>query len=588
MTLDAFIVLVVLVSATVGFIQDRYPPEGVAFAALIALTASGILNVKESLSGFSSEATITVACMFVLSAGLMRSGALGWIGRALVRYGTTPMRLKFMTTMTAGPVSAFVNNTAAVAVFLPLVLEACERHRISPAKVLIPLSYSTQIGGVCTLIGTSTNLLVSSIAVSAGMPALMMFTPTPLGIILFGVGLLYLLLVAPWLLPANRGAELMAQYGLSDYLAELRVDLGSRIAGQHLRTSAIEAQHGVRIIEILRRDEKMLAPADLVLQPEDIVLVQGSPQNLFAFRESLGLTMTPHFVPRLEMLESGDIEVVEALIPPDSRFAGETIAKLRMQLHQNALVLALHRRGTPIRDKLSSITVAVGDALLLLVSRSDLPDLRREGDLILVERSARPAAARQGRAALGIVIAVLVAASMNWVPITIGALAGILLMVMTRVLTLEETYAAVNWRVVAVLAAMIPLGLAMEKSGLAAHLVGFIGSASDSNSPWIALALVYLATALLTEVMSNNGTAVLLGPIAISLARAMEVDPMPFLMAVMFAASTSFSTPVGYQTNMMVYSAGGYRFSDFLRVGIPLNLVFFLASVLLIPRIWPF
>ncbi len=588
MTLDAFIVLVVLVSATVGFIQDRYPPEGIAFAALIALTASGILDVREALSGFSSEATITVACMFVLSAGLMRSGALGWIGRALVRFGTTPMRLTFMATMTAGPVSAFVNNTAAVAVFLPLVLEACERHRISPAKVLIPLSYSTQIGGVCTLIGTSTNLLISSIAVTAGMPALMMFTPTPLGIILFAIGLLYLLLIAPWLLPANRGAELMAQYGLSDYLAELRVGLGSRIAGQHLRTSAIEAQHGVRIIEILRRDEKMLAPADLVLQPDDILLVQGSPQNLFAFRESLGLTMTPHFVPRLEMLESGDIEVVEALIPPDSRFAGETIAKLRMELHQNALVLALHRRGTPIRDELSSISVTVGDALLLLVSRADLPDLRREGDLILVERSARPAAARQGRAALGIVIAVLFAAAMNWVPITIGALAGILLMVMTRVLTLEETYAAVNWRVVAVLAAMIPLGLAMGKSGLAAHLVGFLVSASDSNSPWIALALVYLATSLLTEVMSNNGTAVLLGPIAISLARAMEVDPMPFLMAVMFAASTSFSTPVGYQTNMMVYSAGGYRFSDFLRAGIPLNLVFFLASVLLIPRIWPF
>ncbi len=588
MTLDAFIVLVVLVSATVGFIQDRYPPEGIALAALIALTASGILKVPEALGGFSSEATITVACMFVLSAGLMRSGALGWIGRVLVRFGTTSMRLKIMASLTAGPVSAFVNNTAAVAVFLPLVLEACERHKISPSRVLIPLSYSTQFGGVCTLIGTSTNLLVSSIAVSSGMTALQMFTPTPLGVILFAIGLLYLVVIAPWLLPAHRGAELMAQYGLSDYLAELRVDLGSRIAGKHLRTGAIEAQHGVRIVEVLRGDEKMLAPADLVLQPEDILLVQGSAQNLFAFREHLGLTMTPHFVPKLEMLESGDIEVVEALIPPDSRFAGETIAKLRMELHQSALVLALHRRGTAIRDKLGSITVTVGDALLLLVSRSDLPNLRREGDLILVERSARPAAARQGRAALGIVVAVLVAASLDWVPIAVGAMAGILLMVMTRVLTLEEAYAAINWRVVAVLAAMIPLGLAMQKSGLAAYLVGFLVSASDSNSPWIALAMVYLATALLTEVMSNNGTAVLLGPIAISLARAMEVDPMPFLMAVMFAASTSFSTPIGYQTNMMVYSAGGYRYSDFLRVGIPLNLLFFAASVLLIPLIWPF
>jgi len=380
----------------------------------------------------------------------------------------------------------------------------------------------------------------------------------------------------------------MAQYGLVDYLAELRVSLESRIAGQHLRATVAEAKHGVRIVEVIRGTEKLLAPGDILLHPGDILLVQGAAKNLFAFREQLGLTMTPNFQPKLEMLESGEIEVVEALIPPNSRFAGETIAKLRLELHQNALVLALHRRGTPIRDELSSISVAVGDALLLLVRRNELADLRRDGDLILVERSARPAAGRQGRTALAIVVGVLLAASLDWMPITIAALAGILLMVTTRVLTLEETYASINWRVVAMLAAMIPLGLAMEKSGLASYLVGFLVSASGSSSPWVALALVYLATALLTEVMSNNGTAVLLGPISISLARTMEVDPLPFLMAVMFAASTSFSTPVGYQTNMMVYTAGSYRYSDFLRVGIPLNLLFFVVSVFMIPRIWPF
>ncbi len=588
MSLDAFIVLLVLVTAMVGFIQDYYPPEGIAFAALIVLSATGILSVSETLGGFSNPATITVACMFVMSAGLMRSGAIGWMGRALVRFGTTRLRLTLMMSMTAGPISAFINNTAAVAVFLPLLLEACERHKISPSKLLIPLSYATQFGGVCTLIGTSTNLLVSSIAVSSGMQALNMFTPTPLGLVLFAVGLLYLIVVAPKLLPDRRGAEVMAQYGLVDYLAELRVSLESRIAGQHLRATVAEAKHGVRIVEVIRGTEKLLAPGDILLHPGDILLVQGAAKNLFAFREQLGLTMTPNFQPKLEMLESGEIEVVEALIPPNSRFAGETIAKLRLELHQNALVLALHRRGTPIRDELSSISVAVGDALLLLVRRNELADLRRDGDLILVERSARPAAGRQGRTALAIVVGVLLAASLDWMPITIAALAGILLMVTTRVLTLEETYASINWRVVAMLAAMIPLGLAMEKSGLASYLVGFLVSASGSSSPWVALALVYLATALLTEVMSNNGTAVLLGPISISLARTMEVDPLPFLMAVMFAASTSFSTPVGYQTNMMVYTAGSYRYSDFLRVGIPLNLLFFVVSVFMIPRIWPF
>ena len=588
MTLDAFIVLVILVSATVGFIQDRYPPEGIACAALIALTVSGILTVPEALGGFSNEATITVACMFVLSAGLMRSGALAWLGRWLIRFGTTRFRLTAITALTAGPVSAFINNTATVAVFLPLLLEATERHKISPSKLLIPLSYATQFAGVCTLIGTSTNLLVSSIAVSSGMEPLQMFTPTPLGIVLFGAGLLYLLLIAPMLLPGRRGTEVMTQYGLTDYLAELRVGLESRVAGQHLRVAAVEGQHGVRIVEVMRDEEKLLAPGDLVLQPGDILLVKGSARNLFSFREHLGLTMTPHFVPKLEMLESGDIEVVEALIPPNSRFIGETIAALRMELHQNALVLALHRRGTSVREKLGDIEIAIGDALLLLVRRAELPDLRREGDLSLVERSARPAAARQGRTALSIVAAVVIAAAMGWVPIAIAALAGILMMVMTKVLTLDETYASINWRVVAMLAAMIPLGLAMQKSGLATVLVSYVVQGFAADSPWVALFLVYMVTAILTEIMSNNGTAVLLAPIAISMARSLEVDPMPFVMAVMFAASTAFSTPVGYQTNLMVYNAGGYRFRDFLRVGIPLNLLFMAIATQLIPRIWPF
>lgn len=588
MTLEAFIVLLVLVSATVGFIQDRYPPEGVAFAALIVLVLSGVLKVPEALSGFSNTATITVACMFVLSAGLMRSGALSWIGRFLLRFGKTPLRMSMATTLSVGPISAFVNNTAAVAVFLPLIIEAAERHKLSPSKLLIPLSYASQFGGVCTLIGTSTNLLVASIAASAGMQAFGIFTPTPHGLLLFAVGAVYLLVVAPLLLPERRSGELMAQYGLVDYIAELRVGLESRMAGEPLRLSAIEAQFGVRIVEVIRDGQKLFAPIDVTAKPGDILLAQGAAQNLFAFREKYGLTMTPDFVPRLEMLESGEIEVVEALVPPESRFAGEPLSKLRFELHGNALVLAIHRRGTALREKLGELTVKVGDALLLLVKRSELAYLRRDGDLILVERTTRPAAGRQSRYALAIVVAVFAAAVAGWVPIAIGALAGIILMVMTRVLTLEEVYAAVNWRVIMLLAGMIPLGLAMEKSGLARLLVEQLLMHSEAATPLFALAMIYLTTAILTEVMSNNGAAVLLTPLAITMARALEADPMPFVMAVMFAASTSFATPVGYQTNMMVYSAGGYRYRDFLKVGIPLNLMFFAVSVWFIPQIWPF
>lgn len=588
MTLESFIVLLVLVSVTVAFTQDHYPPEGIAFAALIALVLFGVLKVPDALSGFSNQATITVACMFVLSAGLMRSGALSWIGRFLLRFGTTPARLSMASTFAVGPMSAFVNNTAAVAVFLPLIIEAAQRHKIAPSKLLIPLSYASQFGGVCTLIGTSTNLLVASIAAGAGMHAFGIFTPTPHGLILFAVGAVYLLLVAPMLLPERRTGELMAQYGLVDYIAELRVGLGSTIAGMPLRLSALEAQFGVRVVEVIRNGEKLFAPVDVTPQPGDVLLVQGAAQGLFAFREKYGLTMTPDFVPNLEMLESGDIEVVEALVPPDSRFAGDPLSRLRFELHGNALVLAMHRRGTSLRDKLGELTVQVGDALLLLVKRSELAYLRRDGDLILVERTARPAAARQGRFALAIVIAVFASAVAGLMPIAVAALSGVLAMVMTRVLNLDEVYAAINWRVIMLLAGMIPLGLAMEKSGLALLVVEQLLLHSGAGTPLMALAMVYLATALLTEVISNNGAAVLIAPLAITMARALDADPMPFVMAVMFAASTSFATPVGYQTNMMVYNAGGYRYRDFLKVGIPLNLIFFVLSVWFIPRIWPF
>lgn len=596
------LVLVLLVAAIVLFVTERLPVEVVSLLMLAtllllavvgpatgAVSAERWLSVPECLSGLSNPAVVTVAVMFVLSAGLEKTGALGAVGRGLLRLGRHPFVFLVVMMLAVGVVSAFVNNTATVAVFLPLVLMVCARRNLPAARMLIPLSFASQFGGVCTLIGTSTNLLVSSISERAGAGAFRMFEFTPLGVILLGTGLVYLAVTSRWLLPARRGGELTETWQLGEYLTEVRLLADSPLIGKTVAESRLAERHEVTVLEILRNDRKIWAPHETQLQAGDVLLVSGRVQSLLDLRASTGLEIAPEFELKDRTLRAQELVLVEALVAPRSGLVGRTLGETEFRWRSGAIVLALQRRGQVLREKLANLPLQFGDALLLLAQREELPKLRADENLIVLSET-EPPPIRSGRAllAVGLVAAVVALAALNLLPIVVSAVLGGLAMVLTRCVTLQQAYAAMDWKVIFLLAGTLPLGLALERSGaatfVAVHTLGWV----QDFGPWAVLAGLYLLTAVLTEFMSNNAAAVLLAPIAISTAAKMGVDAKPLLMAVAFAASTSFATPVGYQTNAMVYSAGGYRYADFLRIGIPLNVIFWALAVWFIPRFWPF
>jgi di/tricarboxylate transporter len=599
---EMVLVLVLVAATLVLFVTERLPVELVSLLVLGALLlicvagpAVGLIQadkwitLQDALSGFSNQAVVTVAAMFVLSAGLQKTGALGAVGRTLVRLGRNQTLLLVAMMVVVGGASAFANNTAIVAVFLPLVLMVCARRNLPPSRVLIPLSFASQFGGVCTLIGTSTNLLVSSISHKAGLGSFGMFEFAPFGAILLGVGIVYLLITSRWLLPARRGAELTETYQLREYLTEVRVLPGSPLIGKTVAESRLGERHDVTVLEILRDDRKIWTPQDAQLQAGDILLVRGKIKSLMDLRTSTGLEIEPEFQLKDKTLEAQDLTLVEALIAPRSRLAGRTLSDSYFRWRYDAIVLALQRHSHLLREKLAGVRLRFGDALLLLLRKDGLARLRADDNLIVLSEVESPSL-RSGKAilALGIIGTVVALAALNILPILVSAIVGGLAMVLTRCLTVEQAFEAVDWKVIFLLAGVLPLGLALERSGgskfLADHTLGWMGL----FGPLAVLATLYLLTAILTEFMSNNAAAVLLAPIAISTAAKLGVDPKPMLMAVTFAASTSFATPVGYQTNTMVYGAGGYRFTDFTKIGVPLNLIFWGLAVWFIPKFWPF
>lgn len=602
MSVEILLVLAITAGAVYLFVSEKFRADLVALMVLGALVVVGLfqhlvewirperwITPEEGISGFSNPATITVAAMFVLSAGLQKTGGVAvaarWL-RPLIKY---PTLFLLVMVLAVGSVSAFINNTAAVAVFMPLVLAACESGRVSASKLLIPLSFASQFGGVCTLIGTSTNLLVSSISERAGLGALSMFEFTPLGVILLGAGTLYLVVFSRWLLPDRRGAQLTENYQLGDYIAELRVLAGSRLVGQTLATSKFGRREEVTVLEILRAGIRLFAPWHEPIQPDDVLLVRGGARELMEAKAAWKLELEPEFQLKDEALEAKDLQLAEVLVATGSELIDRSLADVQFHRRYNAIVLGIQRRQQTVREKLNQVRLRFGDALLLLGPKEELARLRGDRNFLVLEQIEEPSLRRAKiPLALGIIAAVVALAALNVMPILVSSIVGCIALVVTRCLTLEEAYGAIDWKVIFLLAGVLPLGLAMEKSGAARLLgssaLGWVGV----FGPIAVLAVLYLLTAALTEFMSNNATAVLMAPIAISTAGTLGVDPKPLLMAVCFAASTSFATPVGYQTNTMVLHPGGYRYADFLRIGIPLNLIFWALAVYFIPKYWPF
>lgn len=587
MGLDAILTLLVLFGGVVLFASEKLPVDLVAMILLAAVTLLGLVTPAEALSGFSSQATITVAAMFVLSAGLTRTGALRVVGRmfARIRY-TWLFTLSVMISLAT--MSAFVNNTAALAVFLPVVLSVAAAKGFSASKVLIPMSYAAQMGGVCTLIGTSTNLLVHALAQDLGLPGFGLFEFAPLGLITMAAGLVYMMIVGPILLPERRGAELTQTYELGKFITELRVMPDSPLVGQSVADAGLGEKFGVYVIELLRDTEKVWSPRAQKIAVDDILLVRGDWKKINELKNRAKLQLEPEFQLRDAQFQDEDQVLAEVLITPGSRYVGHSLAELRPHWQPGSIVIAIQRRGEVVRDKLRQASLRLGDILLVMTRSDQMSALRSDTNLVVLsEQDEDPASRRGALIAVAIMFAVIGSAFLELMPIVVAAILGVIAMVVSRCLDPDEVYEAVDWRVIILLAGVIPLGLALRNSGAAELIASGAVSLVGGWGPVAALAAIYLVTAVLTEAMSNNATAVLMTPIAAAAAISMDANPTAFLVAVAFAASTSFATPVGYQTNTMVYSAGGYRFTDFVKIGVPLNLLFWAVAVYCIPIFWP-
>lgn len=594
MTAEIFAVLLLTVSAAILFCTEALRVDVVAILILVALALSGLVTPEQSLSGFSNPATATVAAMFILSAALSRTGVIDGLAAALGEaIGHRPFLLFFSLIVLVAVVSAFINNTAAVAVFIPLVLGLCRSHGGQPGRFLMPISFAAQVGGTCTLIGTSTNILVADIAYRSGRPPFSMFEFTMLGLWFAGVGVVYLLIAPRFLLPRREGPDaepLVERYQLGSFLTELEVTENSTYAGRTLADADLERELDIEVLEIVREDSPLWLPGpEEVLVPGDLLLVRGPMKELLKARSLAGLKFRRDLAPDKARLEGGDVVLVEAVVPPGSRLVGRSLKETEFRRRHRSQVLAIRHHDQLKASKVGKIPLSIGDVLLLQGHRAELDRMRGGPELILMEEvEPHIPKLRPALTALAVLAGVVSLAALEMAPILVTAMAGCFALVLSRTLTIEQVYEAIDWKVIFLLAGVIPLGIALETTGAAPLLAEGILRYLGEYGPHAVLAAVYVVTLVLTAMMSNNATAAVISPLAIALALKMGISPRPFLVAVMFAASNSFMTPVGYQTNAMVLGPGRYRFTDFTRLGAPLNLIFLFMAVLLIPIFFPF
>lgn len=578
-----FLTLSVVVLTLISFVGEWLPVDITAIAVMVMLMLLGLVTPEEGISGFGNSATITVMAMFILSAGIARTGALQVVSDLLIKWGgkNTTQQI-FALGVIVGPMTAFINNTAVVAVFLPIVEDWCRKQDISPSKLLIPLSYITILGGMITVIGTSTNVLASGLSEQLGYGAFSLFQFTTLGIITFIIGLAYLAIAAPRLLPRRKAPNsdiVSRDYGLTDYVSEVLITPGSSLVGQTLRASQLQRKFDVDVLELIQNGNKFPQPlADKVLQTGDILIIRGGRECLLKIKDQRGIDILPDVQFGNQLLEknlrSGEEGIAEVLILSNSNLIGSTLKDLRFRQRYNATVLAIRRGQELVRERLGKVPLRFGDVLLVQGPKQSFLGLQTSRDLLVIEQR-DVETLRQDKAgiAVAIGIGVVVVAAFNWFPILVSALLGVLLMVLTGCLKPGELYGAVRWDIIFLLAGLIPLGIAMDKSGTTQWLAENLIALGGGLSGYGILTFFFVITSLITEILSNNASVVLLLPVAVEVAESLNINPFAFMFVVTFAASNSFMTPIGYQTNTMVYGPGGYKFLDFTRVGILLNLL---------------
>lgn len=597
MGFEAIVVLIVIVVAMVLFATDKLPIDLVGILIILTLILSGVISPQEGVAGFSNPATITVAFMFVISAALLKTGVLQQITPRLSNLFRSNYRLSMAGMMLlVAFISAFINNTPVVAVLIPIVIQVGHSSGISPSRLLIPLSYASIFGGTCTLIGTSTNILVSGIAESSGLDPIGMFQMSPFGLIMVAVGILYILLLGHRFLPDKDSASDISRFKMGGYLAELVINDGSKLAGRRIMNAPIIRELDLEIIEVLRANgnRHYLPQGDLRLLEGDTLKVRCDVNKLKELKDQMQIGVREDLKISEDGLLSENMALVELVVTAKSEFEGKTLRDVDFRRKYRSIPLAIQQREEILNDQIQDVVLMPGDIILTEVKTHFLDDLKRmeaspnRPFVVLSEEKFIDFNRRNFFIVTATILSIVALAAMKILPIMVGAIAGTAVIALTGCLRMKEFYRAIDWKIIFLLAGALSLGVGMQNSGLAAQIANFLVGTLGAFGPIAIISGLYLVTSLLTESMSNNATAALLTPIAIATALALGLSPIPFIMAVTFAASATFMTPVGYQTNTMIYSAGNYRFRDFFRTGVWLNLLFWILATLLIPVLYPF
>lgn len=602
MTNDIALMLSILGIAILLFITDRLRVDVTALLVLLALILTGLITPTEAFSGFSSPAVITVWAIFIVSGGLFHAGVANLVGDRLLRIaGSSPSRLVGLLMMAVGAMSGVMNNGGATAVLMPAATSISRKARVSASRLLMPLAFGSLLGGMVTLIGTPVNILVSDALRAAGLEPFALLDFAPVGLVILVAGVVYMAFLGQRLLPdrpreerfsgaAIPDADLVDLYRLGERLFRARVPGRSPLIGKTLAESGLRENFEISVIGLERRGEMQLAPSkETVLRRGDMLLAEGLMDHLEWAHVTGQLDLQPEIGVHDKDLQSEAVGIAEVILLPHSRLAGKTLADIHFREKYRLSVLAVLRDGRPRRTGLVDLPLRFGDTLLVQGPRQNLHILQREPDFVVLGDvvDGPPVRTRKLPVAVGILLVMLAPVVAGWLPITAAALLAGVLMVLTGCLTMDEAYQSIEWKAVFLVAGTLPLGIAMEKTGTAEFLASLMVQMVGGFGPMALLAGFYLLTNLLTQFMTNAAVIVLVAPIAIGAAQHIGADPRSLLMATAVAASAGFLTPVAHQANVLVMGPGGYRFGDYLRAGLPLNLLVFAVALLVVPLIWP-
>jgi di/tricarboxylate transporter len=590
MTPQIALTLAIIGVAVFLFATEKLRVDVIALLVLLTLALTRLVTADEVFAGFASPAVVTVWAVYIVSGGLFRTGVADFMGQQITRLaGNSEARLVLVIMLTCGTMSAFMNNIGAVAMLLPAVAGISRQAKIPLSRLLIPLSFSSLMGGNMTLIGTPPNVLAASILADRGLTTFGFFDFTPMGVIVFATGVLFMVTIGRHLLPVRESVDdWSATYRLREYVSEVRVLPESPLAGKTLLESRLGAEYDLSVLAIIREGQMRKAlHRGTLIEDDDLLIVESALENLMRVKEKLGLVIEAEH--KHELAQAGDnVRIFEAVLAPRSPIVGRSLRGIQFRERYGFTALAIWRQGEVITQRLRDVRLRFGDTLLLQGPGHRVTALQ-EGDEFLVLEPVKIETRRQDRAwiSVGIMGLVLLLATVGGLSIALAMVIGAVLMVLSGSLTMDEAYQSIEWRSIFLIAGMLPLGTAMETTGTAQYLAGLMVDNVGVLGPLAVLAGIYILASLITEPMSNAAATVLIVPISIDIALSLGADPRAFVLATVIGASTSFLTPVGHQANVLVLGPAGYRFFDYTRVGFPLNVVIFIVTMLALPIVWP-